>query len=82
MQANGITQAELAKEIGVSQRAVSKWINLQSEPTETSIYNCAKYFRVTSDYLLGLENEDGTYNADNLFYYDGVHTIKHQRSKL
>lgn len=81
MHANGITQAELAKEIGVSQRAVSKWINLQSEPTETSICNCAKFFHVTSDYLLGLENEDGTYNTDNLFYSDGIHTIKHSRRK-
>ena len=81
MQMHGITQSELANAIGVSQRAVSKWINMQSEPTETSIYNCAKFFNVSSDYLLGLENEDGTHNTDDLFYSDGVHTIKHLRRK-
>lgn len=54
---NGIRQQQLANEIGVSQRAVSKWINLQSEPTESAIKNCARYFNVSSDYLLGLEDE-------------------------
>ena len=54
---NGISQQQLANEIGVSQRAVSKWINLQSEPTESAIKNCARYFNVSSDYLLGLEDE-------------------------
>ncbi len=53
---NGISQETLAKSIGVSQRAVSKWINLQSEPTESSIVNCAKFFEVSADYLLGLSD--------------------------
>ena len=53
----GISQQQLANEIGVSQRAVSKWINLQSEPTESAIKNCARYFNVSSDYILGLKDE-------------------------
>ncbi len=56
MKEKGITQTILAKEIGVSQRAVSKWVNSQSEPTATAIANCAVYFGVTTDYLLGLED--------------------------
>lgn len=52
----GISQQTLAKNIGVSQRAVSKWINHQAEPTESSIVNCAKYFGVSTDYILGLED--------------------------
>ena len=59
---NKITQQELASRIGVSQRAVSKWVNLQSEPTESAIVACAKYFNVTSDYILGLEDESGRKN--------------------
>lgn len=51
-----ISQETLAKNIGVSQRAVSKWINLQAEPTETSIVNCAKFFEVSTDYILGLSD--------------------------
>lgn len=50
----GISQETLAKSIGVSQRAVSKWINLQAEPTESSIVNCAKFFDVSADYILGI----------------------------
>lgn len=52
----GISQETLAKNIGVSQRAVSKWINHQAEPTLNAIVNCAKYFGVSADYLLGLED--------------------------
>ena len=54
---NHLSQAALATGIGVSQRAVSKWINNQSEPTESAIVNCAKYFDVSADYLLGLKDE-------------------------
>ena len=62
-----ITQQQLAENIEVSQRAVSKWINLQSEPTETAIVKCAKFFDVSADYILGIEDESGrkTYNTVN-----------------
>ncbi len=53
---NDMSQADLAKEIGFSQRAVSKWINSQAEPCATAIIRCAKFFQTTADYLLGLEN--------------------------
>ncbi len=54
MEENHMTQESLAKAIGYSQRAVSKWIRGQSEPSATAIYKCAKYFNVSADYLLGL----------------------------
>ena len=53
---SGISQETLAKNIGVSQRAVSKWINNQAEPTESSIVKCARYFNVSADDLLGLKD--------------------------
>ncbi len=53
---HGISQSVLAKNIGVSQRAVSKWINHQAEPTESSIVKCALFFSVSADYLLGLKD--------------------------
>lgn len=53
----GISQETLAKNIGVSQRAVSKWVNHQAEPTESSIVKCAKYFKVSADFILGLKEE-------------------------
>ena len=52
-----ISQETLAKAIGVSQRAVSKWINRQAEPTESAIVNCARFFDVSADYILGLKDD-------------------------
>lgn len=50
-----VTQNRLAEAIGFSQRAVSKWVNDQAEPTETAIVACARFFGVTTDEILGLE---------------------------
>ncbi len=56
MRINNYSQAFVAKNINVSQRAVSKWLNNQSEPTATNIYNLAKFFAVSADFLLGLSD--------------------------
>lgn len=66
-----ITQEQLAKVIGYSQRAVSKWINEQAEPTETVIYRCAIYFDVSADYLVGLEDEAGMKIYNNFGIHNG-----------
>lgn len=67
MRDEGVTQADLAKSIGYTQRAISKWINCQSEPTEKAITKCANYFQVSADYLLGLEDDFGVkrFNENN-----------------
>ena len=54
-----LSQDDFAKKIGYSQRGVSRWITLQSEPTEDAIRKTAKFFDVTADYLIGLEDELG-----------------------
>lgn len=59
-----ISLATLGKEINVSDVAIMKWENNRSEPTATNIQNLAKFFNVSADYLLGLENEDYTKNYD------------------
>lgn len=56
MNENGTNQVELAQAIGYSQRSISKWVNLQSEPTATAIVRCAEYFDVTCGYILGTED--------------------------
>ena len=52
-----VSQQKIATAIGVSQRAVSKWINGQAEPTATNIFKLAIYFDVSADYLLGLSDD-------------------------
>ena len=56
---HGLTQSALASEIGYTQRAISKWINYEAEPTEPAIDRIADYFEVSSNYLLGRTNEFG-----------------------
>jgi transcriptional regulator with XRE-family HTH domain len=58
-EASGKTQPELAKEIGVANSSISFWENEVNEPKAEFIYRLAKFFGVTSDYLLGLEDDFG-----------------------
>ena len=48
----GISQEELADNIGVSRQAVSKWESEQSTPDVEKIILLSEYFEVTTDYLL------------------------------
>lgn len=59
-----ISQKELAKIINVSQQVFAWWENGKHEPKASYIYRLALYFEVTADYLIGLENEDGTKNTN------------------
>ena len=49
----GISQAKLAKELGVSFAVVCYWETDRSEPTAPNIVKIAEFFGVTTDYLLG-----------------------------
>ena len=51
-----ISQQLLAKEIGVTQKAIDFWEKGINEPKATYIIKLSKYFDVTSDYLLGIED--------------------------
>lgn len=55
-QEKSISQKFLAKQIGVSQKAIDFWEKGINEPKLTYIINLAIYFEVTTDYLLGLED--------------------------
>ena len=51
-----LSQRDLAKALGVSQPAVARWeANLQT-PNIAVLMAVAKFFDVTTDYLLGLED--------------------------
>lgn len=51
-----LSQKELATQIGATQKAVDFWEKGINEPKATYIINLAKFFGVSSDYLLGLED--------------------------
>lgn len=50
-----LSQSELAKQIGASQKAIDFWEKGINEPKASFIISLAKYFGVSTDYLLGLE---------------------------
>ena len=52
-----LSQAALALETGLTQSAVASWEVLTNVPNAEAIIVLAKFFGVTTDYLLGLEDE-------------------------
>ena len=61
----GITQKELAYLLNTGQVRVWEWETGRYKPSMTAIIELTSIFKVSADYLLGLENEDGTKS-----YYD------------
>jgi len=49
----GISQAQLAKDTGLSQSAIAYWETGQRIPNAQAVIILAKYFNVSTDYLLG-----------------------------
>ena len=55
-----LTQGTMATILECDQSMVSLYEKGKSEPTEGIIRRTAIFFKVSADYLLGLEDEDGT----------------------
>ena len=51
----GLGQVELSQKLGLSKGIISLWENGLREPSMTSLIILAKFFNVSVDYLLGLE---------------------------
>lgn len=52
----GLSQTDLAREIGASQDAVSLWELGKREPSVSELVKLAKFFNTTLDYLVGLDD--------------------------
>lgn len=55
----GLSQKQLAEAIGVSQSTIAKIEVGRNESTASTVRKLARYFQVSADYLLGLEDEFG-----------------------
>ncbi|MBD5081058.1 MAG: helix-turn-helix transcriptional regulator [Ruminococcaceae bacterium] len=53
---SGLTQSELGRRVGLSKAVVSKYENGMGYPTFGTLIRIAKFFSVTTDYLLGTAN--------------------------
>lgn len=56
-EARGITQTELAKQLGVVRSTICFYESEQHSPTPEMLIKLADFFGVTVDYLLGREDE-------------------------
>lgn len=54
-----LTQTELAQALNITQDSISLWEKNKRIPDTIYIILLAKFFSVSSDYLLGLEDESG-----------------------
>jgi len=53
----GISINKLAKEIGVDHSTIVRWEKGDRVPTIDNLYLVAKFFNVSSDYLIELSND-------------------------
>ncbi|MBQ7880300.1 MAG: helix-turn-helix transcriptional regulator [Clostridia bacterium] len=53
---NNLTQEKLSAETHISQAAIAKWENGVRTPSMECLIILVKYFKVSADYLLGLED--------------------------
>ena len=72
---NSITQADLAKAIGVTTSAVSAWEKGINEPRMGAVHKIAQYFNVTKSYLVNDEdlpiyNQQAILIAETLIKYE------------
>ncbi len=56
-QTSGITQADLARELGITRSSVNAWEMGVSLPSTMFVIKLAQIFQVSTDYLLDVERE-------------------------
>lgn len=61
----GINQVELANKLGVTKQSISNWENDNILPSIDMLCKIAKYFSVSTDYLLGFDDKRSL-NVENL----------------
>lgn len=64
-EAEGLTQAELAKRLGITRSGVNAWEMGITTPSTQYIVELANLFNVTADYLLGIQGKQ-TLNVTGL----------------
>ncbi|HIR98844.1 MAG TPA: helix-turn-helix transcriptional regulator [Candidatus Coproplasma avistercoris] len=52
----GLTQRELSRQTGIPRSSITFWEKALRVPSATAVITFAKFFGVTADYLLGLED--------------------------
>lgn len=56
-ESNGLTQSELAKQLGLTRSSINAWEMGLSIPSTQYIVELSKLFNVSSDFILGIESK-------------------------
>ena len=64
-ESQGLTQSELAKQLGITRSSVNAWEQWISVPSTQYIVELATIFKVSTDYLLGV-NATASINVSGL----------------
>ena len=62
----GLSQMALAKILGISQQTIGSWETGRTSPDLETLVKIAKFFNVSTDYLLGLTDIEQKKEPDNI----------------
>lgn len=79
---NKITQTELGKILNVEKSTISMYENNNTQPPIQTLSTIAKYFNVTTDYLLGNETKNKEQNSQNKDEKDIAKSMKKIKEQL
>lgn len=77
-----ISQAELARSLGMSQQAIAKWETEKATPDPEMLIKIADFFGVTTDYLLGRDETNQESNTQKLEFSQEDLMLLHQIKRL
>lgn len=55
---HGLTQKQLAERLSIGEKEIWRYENTPSNPTAITLTKLAKFFNVSTDYLLGIETQE------------------------
>ena len=79
---NKLSQVELADAIGVAQSSIGNYERGDRIPDAETIVRYAKYFKVSTDYLLGLTPFKQPYSPEILDKFEKILKLKIELQKL
>lgn len=79
---NKITQTELGKILNVEKSTISMYENNNTQPPIQTLSTIAKYFNVTTDYLLGNETKNKEQNSQDKDEKDIAKSMKKLKEQL
>ena len=72
-----LSQEDLARELGLTRQAISKWENDKATPTMTNLRELSEVFGVDMAYFIGQANDEK--KVDNIEEKDEVEEIKEEK---